>query len=146
MLVFSRFSQFIPRKIWPHVEVPDRVPTNPPANGQKVSDIYSFPFFLETSMAQSTPLDESSAYDEHPRTETQPLIERGQLYPSPLPKVQLGVLCFLRMLDPMSYTQIFPYINQFMSDLGVAKDPSQIGFYSGLVATIYSHPSSLQGW
>lgn len=99
-------------------------------------------------MAQSTP-DESPAsdiYHEHPRTETQPLIERGQLYPSPLPKVQLGVLCFLRMLDPMSFTQIFPYVNQFMSDLGVAKDPSQIGFYSGLVAIIYSHPSSLQGW
>lgn len=108
-----------------------------------------FPLFLETSMAQSTPLDESSTpniYHEHPRAETQPLIERGQLYPSPLPKVQLGVLCFLRMLDPLCYTQIFPYINQFMSDLRVAKDPSQIGFYSGLVASIYSHPSSLQGW
>jgi hypothetical protein len=115
----------------------------------KVFDIYSFPLFLESSMAQSTPLDESLAsdiYHEHPRTETQPLIERGQLYPSPLPKVQLGVLCFLRMLDPLSYTQIFPYINQFMSDLRVAKDPSQIGFYSGVVASIYSHPSSLQGW
>jgi hypothetical protein len=52
---------------------------------------------------------------------------------TPLPKVQLGVLCFLRTLDPMNFTQIFPYINEFITDLHVTSDLSQIGFYSGLV-------------
>jgi len=53
----------------------------------------------------------------------------------PLPKVQLGVLCFLRILDPMNFTQIFPYINEFITDLHVTNDLSQIGFYSGLVVS-----------
>ncbi|KAF8969920.1 major facilitator superfamily multidrug-resistance, DHA1 sub-family [Flammula alnicola] len=51
---------------------------------------------------------------------------------TPLPKAQFAILCLLRPLDPMSFTQIFPYINEFMSDLHVTDDPSQIGFYSGL--------------
>ena len=53
----------------------------------------------------------------------------------PLPKVQLGILCLLRTLDPMNFSQIFPYINQFLTDLHVTNDPSQIGFYSGLVVS-----------
>lgn len=55
-----------------------------------------------------------------------------------LPKVQLGVLCFLRTLDPMNFTQIFPYINEFITDLHVTSDPSQIGFYSGLVESAFA--------
>lgn len=54
-----------------------------------------------------------------------------------LPKGQLAILCFLRILDPMCFTQIFPYINEFMVDLHVADDPSRIGFYSGLVVSVY---------
>ncbi|KAF8163161.1 major facilitator superfamily multidrug-resistance, DHA1 sub-family [Crassisporium funariophilum] len=54
------------------------------------------------------------------------------LKPTPLPKVQLGILCLLRILDPMNFSQIFPYVNQFMIDLHVTNDLSKIGFYSGL--------------
>ncbi|PFH50074.1 hypothetical protein AMATHDRAFT_146063 [Amanita thiersii Skay4041] len=55
-----------------------------------------------------------------------------QVVETPLPKLQLSVLCALRMLDPMNFSQIFPYVNQFMYDLHVTKDPSKVGFYSGL--------------
>ncbi|KAJ3738298.1 major facilitator superfamily domain-containing protein, partial [Lentinula raphanica] len=48
----------------------------------------------------------------------------------PLSFSQLAVLCFLRMLDPLNFTQIFPYINEFVSRLNLTEDPSQIGFYS----------------
>ena len=54
---------------------------------------------------------------------------------TPLPKVQLALLCLLRTLDPMCFFQIFPYINQFVSDLHVTEDPSKVGFYSGLVVS-----------
>lgn len=57
-----------------------------------------------------------------------------------LPKAQFTVLCLLRTLDPMSFTQIFPYINQFMSDLRVTDNPSRIGFYSGLVVSVNHLP------
>lgn len=36
----------------------------------------------------------------------------------------------------MAFSQIFPYINQLIEDLGVAKDPSGIGYYSGLVVCV----------
>ncbi|KAL0947387.1 hypothetical protein HGRIS_013502 [Hohenbuehelia grisea] len=57
---------------------------------------------------------------------------------TPLPRVQLAVLCALRMLDPLSFSQIFPYINDFMADLHLTEDPSQIGFYSGLVESAFA--------
>jgi len=47
---------------------------------------------------------------------------------TPLPKVQLALLCLLRTLDSMCFFQIFPYINQFVSDLHVTEDPSKVGF------------------
>lgn len=52
---------------------------------------------------------------------------------TPLPKVQLGILCYLRLLDPLNFSQIFPYINEYLTILRVTKDPSRVGFYSGLV-------------
>jgi hypothetical protein len=52
---------------------------------------------------------------------------------TPLPKAQLTALCIARLSDPISYTQIFPFINEFLTVLHVTDDPSKIGFYSGLV-------------
>lgn len=49
--------------------------------------------------------------------------------------LQLGVLCCLRILDPLNFTQIFPYVNEMVSDLGVARNPSSIGFFSGMVVS-----------
>ncbi|TFK42727.1 major facilitator superfamily domain-containing protein [Crucibulum laeve] len=56
----------------------------------------------------------------------------------PFSAVQLGLLCYLRMLDPMNFSQIFPYINQFIRDLHITEDPSQIPFYSGLVESAFA--------
>ncbi|KAG6845224.1 hypothetical protein H0H87_012216 [Tephrocybe sp. NHM501043] len=53
--------------------------------------------------------------------------------PTPLPKAQLAALCTIRLVDPIAFTQVFPYINEFIIRLNVTDDPSQIGFYSGLV-------------
>jgi len=54
---------------------------------------------------------------------------------TPLPKVQLALLCLLRTLDSMCFFQISPYINQFVSDLHVTDDPPKVVFYSGLVVS-----------
>lgn len=42
----------------------------------------------------------------------------------------------MRLVEPIAYTQIFPYINEFMNDLHVTDDPKRIGFYSGMVVRI----------
>ena len=52
-----------------------------------------------------------------------------------LPKRQLAILCAVRLADPLTFTQIFPYINQFLSRLHLVTSQSQIGFYSGLVVS-----------
>jgi len=80
-------------------------------------------------------LEENEGLDDHsnPQDDIETITLQKQ---TPLPRVQLGILCLLRVLDPMCFTQIFPYINQFMSDLRVTDDPSQIGFYSGIVVSL----------
>ncbi|KAJ4467452.1 major facilitator superfamily domain-containing protein [Lentinula edodes] len=72
--------------------------------------------------------------------ETQPLLRHDEEnstisipQQSSLSLSQLAVICFLRVLDPLNFTQIFPYINEFVSRLHLTEDPSQIGFYSGNV-------------
>lgn len=61
--------------------------------------------------------------------------EHMPLAKMPLPKIQFAILCILRLLGPLSFTQIFPYINRFINELRVTEDPSQVGFYSGLVVS-----------
>jgi hypothetical protein len=74
----------------------------------------------------------------HPENEPhefQPLLEAQPptVKRTPLPKAQLAALCMARLSDPINFTQIFPYINEFMASLRVTDDPAKMGFYSGLV-------------
>lgn len=57
---------------------------------------------------------------------------------TPVPKGQLAALCIVRLVDPIAFTQLFPYVNEFMSDLHLTDDPSKIGFYSGLVESAFA--------
>jgi hypothetical protein len=76
-------------------------------------------------------------------TESSPLLAdhsslEAQKRPTPLPKAQLAALCVSRLTDPVAYSQIFPYINEFLILLHVA-DVSKVGFYSGLVVRASVH-------
>lgn len=77
-------------------------------------------------------------------TETSPLLQHSHVEaqavvsPTPLPKGQFAALCAVRLVDPIAFTQLFPYVNDFMNDLHVTDDPSRIGFYSGLVESTFA--------
>ncbi|KAI6118744.1 major facilitator superfamily domain-containing protein [Pisolithus croceorrhizus] len=58
--------------------------------------------------------------------------------PTPLPAGQLAALCTVRLVDPIVFTQLFPYVNDFINDLHLTDDPSRIGFYSGLVESSFA--------
>ncbi|KAI6126251.1 major facilitator superfamily domain-containing protein [Pisolithus croceorrhizus] len=58
--------------------------------------------------------------------------------PTPLPAGQLAALCTVRLVDPIVFTQLFPYVNDFINDLHLTSDPSRIGFYSGLVESSFA--------
>jgi hypothetical protein len=82
---------------------------------------------------------ETTVHDEtSPLLTTDPPLEAQTLTkpnPTPVLKLPLAALCIVRVAEPIAFTQIFPYVNEFLSDLHVTDDPSQIGFYSGLVVS-----------
>lgn len=54
---------------------------------------------------------------------------------TPIPKAQLAVLCAVRLVDPIMFTQIFPYVNEMMDHLHLTDDPSKVGLFSGMVVS-----------
>lgn len=60
--------------------------------------------------------------------------------PEKLPMVQIMLLCFARIAEPIAFFSIFPFIGQMIEDAaGVAE--SEVGFYSGLIVCTFSSKS-----
>jgi len=57
---------------------------------------------------------------------------------TPLPSRQLVVLCLMRITEPISQSLIQPFINQMLEDLKVTPDRTQIGFYAGLITSLFA--------
>lgn len=71
-------------------------------------------------------------FEQHAPSPTSPVSSKM----TPIPKAQLASLCAVRLVDPIAFTQIFPYVNEMMEYLKVTEDHSKIGFYSGLVVGV----------
>lgn len=56
---------------------------------------------------------------------------------TPLPIAQLATLCIVRLVDPIMFTQIFPYVNEMMDHLHLTEDRSKTGLYSGMVVCVF---------
>ncbi|KAA1093720.1 hypothetical protein PGTUg99_023156 [Puccinia graminis f. sp. tritici] len=57
---------------------------------------------------------------------------------TPLPSQQLLVLCLMRITEPISQSLIQPFINQMLEDLKVTPDRTKIGFYAGLITSLFA--------
>lgn len=67
--------------------------------------------------------------------ETQPLIQKDPLRPAtPLPKLQLALICFLRITEPIAFLVCFPFVNQMLLDVGAVDDPKDVGWPAGIVS------------
>jgi hypothetical protein len=55
----------------------------------------------------------------------------------PLPRFQILLLCYARTIEPLAFFSIFPYVSQMVQDNGNVAD-SDIGFYSGLIESLFS--------
>ncbi|RYO95062.1 hypothetical protein DL762_000255 [Monosporascus cannonballus] len=55
----------------------------------------------------------------------------------PLPKRQIFLLCYARLVEPIAFFSIFPYINQMVQENGQLPD-TDVGFYSGLIESLFS--------
>lgn len=76
--------------------------------------------------------------DDRPLGEEAPL--KADSRRTPVPRVQLAALCALRVVEPVAFTHIFPYVNEMLERIGAVRDPAHVGFYSGLVVRRF--PSS----
>ncbi|GAA5972337.1 hypothetical protein JCM8115_001258 [Rhodotorula mucilaginosa] len=57
---------------------------------------------------------------------------------TPLPLKQVLVLCLMRFAEPVAFSLIFPFISQFIEDLKVTDDPSRIGYYAGIIESLFA--------
>ena len=55
----------------------------------------------------------------------------------PMPKWQILLLCYARAVEPLSFFTIFPYIAAMVQDNGNLPE-SDVGFYSGLIESLFS--------
>ncbi|KAI1206826.1 MFS general substrate transporter [Annulohypoxylon truncatum] len=67
--------------------------------------------------------------------------EDESLLPKPdekeLPKLQILLLCYARLIEPIAFFSIFPYINQMVQENGQL-DEADVGFYAGLIESNFS--------
>ncbi|KAI9611350.1 hypothetical protein KEM48_004500 [Puccinia striiformis f. sp. tritici PST-130] len=57
---------------------------------------------------------------------------------TPLPYKQVVVLCFMRITEPISQSLIHPFINQMLEDLHVTPDRTKIGYYAGIITSLFA--------
>ncbi|MCJ1225831.1 hypothetical protein MMC12_002480 [Toensbergia leucococca] len=55
----------------------------------------------------------------------------------PLPRTQIFLLCYARLVEPIAFFSIFPFINQMIWEVGDV-DEADVGFYSGLIESLFS--------
>jgi hypothetical protein len=80
-----------------------------------------------------TPIDESvdpSQQQDYPEDEEED-------NDKPLPKAQIFLLCYAACAAPIAFFSIFPYINFMIERVG-SVDKEDVGFYSGLIESLFS--------
>ncbi|KAI5238575.1 MFS general substrate transporter [Aureobasidium subglaciale] len=55
----------------------------------------------------------------------------------PFPVGQIILLCYGRLVEPIAFFSIFPFINQMIFEVGGVKE-EDVGFYSGLIESLFS--------
>ncbi|KAK2002581.1 major facilitator superfamily transporter [Colletotrichum falcatum] len=80
----------------------------------------------DADVAKATALREPGRPDADPAREDKPL-----------PGWQIFLLCYARLVEPMAFFSIFPYINQMAQQNGDLAD-ADVGFYSGLIESLFS--------
>jgi hypothetical protein len=56
---------------------------------------------------------------------------------APLPYDQILILCLTRLVEPIAFFSIFPYINSMIERTG-GINKEDVGFYSGLIESLFS--------
>jgi len=60
----------------------------------------------------------------------------------PIPRLQIFLLCYARLVEPVAFFSIFPYVNQMTQQNGQL-DEADVGFYSGMIESLFSLTQAL---
>jgi hypothetical protein len=99
-------------------------------------------------MAAPTRNPDSRHEQGHDNTEQTPLLRETedtqdqQDEDKPLPIRQMLLLCYARIMEPITFFSIFPYITQMVKINGNLP-ASDVGFYSGLMECAFQLPKWL---
>ncbi|KAF8311040.1 MFS general substrate transporter [Clavulina sp. PMI_390] len=98
-------------------------------NGQSVEDV-----------TERTPLifDDTDPESAPQRATSRPPKTFSGAFAPPRNWRPILVLLLLNAVHPLAYDLVFPFINQMLVELHVVDDPEQVGFYSGLIESIFS--------
>ncbi|KAI0703802.1 MFS general substrate transporter [Cytidiella melzeri] len=78
------------------------------------------------------------AFDDDVQQSLLPSEDKKQKVPTPLPKLQLGVLLFFQLAEPITSQCIYPFINQLISELDITGgDEAKVGYYAGLIESLF---------
>ena len=66
--------------------------------------------------------------------ETTPHIHNDEDENKQLPRGQIFLLCYARLVEPIAFFSIFPFVNKMILETG-EMDPADVGFYSGLIVS-----------
>ena len=84
---------------------------------------------IQKQNGDATPLDPSKIIN----NDTQVNVETA----NEIPKAQIFFLCFPRLFEPIAFFAIFPFVNQMIYDTSEVPK-TDVGFYSGLIESIFS--------
>ena len=102
---------------------------------------------LQTSTTAASPVGNGHDHDSHNSddAEQQPLlVSSATVKPSPLPQRAITILLIMRLAEPINFTIIFPFINDLVfSLLPPSSTPASVGFYAGIVESLFSLSQTL---
>jgi hypothetical protein len=73
----------------------------------------------------------------HQNNHETPNIHNGEDEDKPLPRTQIFLLCYARLVEPIAFFAIFPFINKMIYETGDMTE-ADVGFYSGLIVSTTS--------
>lgn len=86
-----------------------------------------------------------SAENGHDQPTGDTLKPSSRASPTPLPLRTVALVMLLTAMAPIVFELVFPFLNQMILEVGIVTDPEQVGFYSGIVESVFSLMSFLAG-
>ena len=95
---------------------------------------------LQTMSTDRAPRSEDGPAERAPSPELDPGLELPSRRRTPLPKLQIAILLYLQLAEPITSTVIYPFVNQLIRDIGVTGgDEHKVGYFAGFIVREQSH-------